>query len=53
MSVFCITGIIVYQYDIPATGTEFGSWGKDVFEVRGGYIESLGTFVFAFVSQHT
>ena len=23
------------------------------FEVRSGYISSLGTFVFAFVSQHT
>jgi amino acid permease len=48
--------IIIYLYvDNPgdsvreAGGTLYENW----FEIRPGYLESLGTFVFTFVSQHT
>lgn len=56
MVVVSILSIIIYLYVANPGGairhvgaSTYTQW----FEVRSGYIESLGTFVFTFVAQHT
>lgn len=53
-SMCCIVLIVIYIYlghpDIRRVG---GSVYENWFEIRPGYVESWGTFVFTFVSQHT
>jgi amino acid permease len=56
MVVVSILSIIIYLYVANPDGairhvgeSTYTKW----FEIRSGYIESLGTFVFTFVAQHT
>ena len=53
-SMMTIVGIVIYMYffcpDIRVSGgSSYDKW----LEIRPGILESLGTFVFTFVSQHT
>jgi len=53
-SMITIVGIVIYMYffcpDIRVSGgSSYDKW----LEIRPGILESLGTFVFTFVSQHT
>jgi len=54
VSMVSIVFIVIYIYfGCPDIGSPYTSFSKDWLEVRPGIIESLGTFVFTFVSQHT
>lgn len=54
VSMVSIIAIVIYIYiGCPDVGEPYSSFSKDWLEVRPGIIESLGTFVFTFVSQHT
>lgn len=51
VSVLAIVCIVIYEFtDVRKQGEGFD---KDYLDVRPGFISSMGTFVFAFVSQHT
>lgn len=53
---FSIVGIVIFLYFSNPNQEirhEGGSFYENWLEVRWGYLESLGTFVFTFVSQHT
>lgn len=53
-SMVMIVVIVVYLFfDDPSIREEGGTTYENWFEVRPGILESLGTFVFSFVSQHT
>ena len=52
LSVMAIAGIIVYEYGEEREESDNG-WRENFLYVKTGYISSLGTFIFAFVSQHT
>eukprot|EP00980_Cylindrotheca_fusiformis_P008924 scaffold1900_cov123-Cylindrotheca_fusiformis.AAC.50 len=54
ISMVAIVGIVIYIYfacpDVKRPGeSNYDNW----FQIRPGVLESLGTFVFSFVSQHT
>ncbi|KAL3944106.1 MAG: hypothetical protein SGBAC_001837 [Bacillariaceae sp.] len=54
VSMVSIVGIVIYIYfGCPDIGEPSTSFSKDWLEIRPGILESLGTFVFTFVSQHT
>ena len=54
VSMVSIVGIVVYMYFFcPDIGVSGGSSYEKWLEIRPGILESLGTFVFTFVSQHT
>ncbi|CAJ1969306.1 unnamed protein product [Cylindrotheca closterium] len=54
VSMVSIVAIVMYIYfGCPDIGEPSTSFSKDWLEIRPGIIESLGTFVFTFVSQHT
>jgi len=49
-----IVGIVMYMYfDCPDIRVSGGSFYEKWVEVRPGVLESLGTFLFTYVSQHT
>jgi len=39
VAVLCIAAIIIYQYAVPSTGSDFTSISKDLLEIRAGYIQ--------------
>jgi amino acid permease len=56
VSMFCIVGIVIYLYLGPdastvrlSGGTTYEKW----VVIQPAYLQSLGTFVFCFASQHT
>jgi amino acid permease len=54
VAMISIVGIVIYMYFFcPEIGLSGGSFFEKWIEVRPGVLESLGTFVFTFVSQHT
>mmetsp|Transcript_35261 Transcript_35261/g.85497 ORF Transcript_35261/g.85497 Transcript_35261/m.85497 type:complete len:551 (-) Transcript_35261:144-1796(-) len=54
VSMVSIVAIVIYIYfGCPDIGEPSTSFSKDWLEIRPGIFESLGTFVFTFVSQHT
>lgn len=53
-SMVSIVGIVIYLYfERPDIGQPGVSFYKEWLQIRPGVLESLGTFVFTFVSQHT
>ena len=55
LSVLMICSIVLYEFIYnpnEMVRLDFTSWEYDIFTVRVGYVSSIGTFVFAFVSQH-
>jgi sodium-coupled neutral amino acid transporter 11 len=54
VSMISIVGMVIYMYFCcPEIGVSGGSNYEKWLEIRPGVVESLGTFVFTFVSQHT
>lgn len=54
VSMVSIVGIVIYIFlACPEIGNSGGSFYENWLEVRPGVLESLGIFVFSFVSQHT